>query len=102
MKVKESGFSKFFRIGRERGWDPISWKWTVHGLVGPAGPHPTVKEIGGIDPEIRLDWSGESMGPLALRKLIAESQQYKVDPAKHIVTTCGTRGANFLAAMSIV
>ncbi|GAG89199.1 unnamed protein product [marine sediment metagenome] len=45
MKVKPSNFGRFFIIGRQLGWDPEKWEWTVKGLVGPSGITPKLNDI---------------------------------------------------------
>ena len=45
MKIKPSNFGRFFVIGRELGWDPEKWQWTVKSLVGPSGITPKLNDI---------------------------------------------------------
>jgi len=98
MKAKPSNFGRFFTIGRELGWDPEKWQWIVNKMVGPAGINPTLEEITALDPKMKLDWSGESTGPLALRKRIIESQPYDLEP-DNLLVTHGTQHAQFLSTM---
>ena len=102
MKVKPSNFGKFFIIGRQLGWDPEKWEWTVKGLVGPSGITPKLKDImDELDPETMCDWSGEEQGPSKLRQRIIESQPYNLEP-ENILCTHGTQHAQFLTTMTLV
>ena len=102
MKVKPSNFGRFFIIGRQLGWDPEKWEWTVKGLVGPSGITPKLKDImDELDPETMCDWSGEEKGPSKLRQRIIESQPYNLEP-ENILCTHGTQHAQFLTTMTLV
>lgn len=105
MKHKESPESKrfmeFFKIGRKLGWDAKEWKWTVHSLIGPAASHPHMRDLGEIDPNTRLDWCGNFMGPPELRKLIIERLQYDITEDE-VMTTCGANSANWLATLATI
>jgi len=101
MKIAPSDFGQFFTIGRELGWDPEKWEWTVKDLVNPAGIPPKLKEITNLDPEMSLEWSGESRGPLKVRECIIESHEYDLEP-ENLLLTHGTQHAQFLATIATV
>lgn len=102
MKVTPSNFGRFFVIGRELGWDPEKWQWTVKSLVGPSGITPKLSDIiDEIDLETKCDWSGEAQGPRKLRENIIKSQEYDITLEK-ILCTHGTQHAQFLATMMTV
>ena len=101
MKLAPSDFGQFFTIGRELGWDPEKWEWTVKDLVNPAGIPPKLKEITTLDPEMSLEWSGESRGPLKVRECIIESHNYDLEP-ENLILTHGTQHAQFLATVATV
>ncbi len=102
MKLAPSDFGQFFTIGRELGWDPDKWEWTVIDLNNPAGVPPALEETKvTLDPKTSLEWSGESRGPLKLRERIIEAQSYDLEP-ENLLVTHGSQHAQFLATITTI
>jgi aspartate/methionine/tyrosine aminotransferase len=102
MKFEREGLAEFFALGRDRGWDAATQRWTVNQLMDVKGKVPAIGElIAGFKPQMPVSWSGDRYGAPRLRKHIAASQGYAVG-ADNVLVTLGCQNANFLAALALV